>query len=324
MGGEREIAPAAISSRKPLPHDVSPVDLPVGVLVSAVDHPCELPWLLKFRSDKVERVLLSRGVVLFRGFSALTPGQLEAIVNELGAKPMSYSERSTPRSKISGSVYSSTEYHPALRIPMHSEMSYTNRWPSKLMFYCSVAATRGGETPIAYSSDILNCLGPEIVGEFKARQIKYVRNFGIGSDLSWQETFQTDDKGTVELTCRRRGISFEWVSPSHLRTSQVLPAIRRHPITKQEVWFNQANVFHHSNVPEEIKAVSDEPSRAVYYGDGGEIEDAVLETIEVAFLKCRYDVSWREGDMLLIDNMQVAHGRMPYVGERKLQVLLLE
>lgn len=63
----------------------------------------------------------------------------------------------------------------------------------------------------------------------------------------------------------------------------------RHPSTNELVWFNQAHLFHPSNLPSEIResllatASEEDLPRNALYGDGTPIEDSALEQIRAAF-----------------------------------------
>lgn len=55
----------------------------------------------------------------------------------------------------------------------------------------------------------------------------------------------------------------------------------------------------------------------VTFGDGSPFpEDKLHRIIEIQQELC-YDVQWRHGDVLLIDNFAVQHGRRPYDGTRR-------
>ena len=58
---------------------------------------------------------------------------------------MNYEEASTPRSKVKGKVYTSTEISPKVEIPIHNEMSYASNFPNNLWFYSSVVAKKKGD-----------------------------------------------------------------------------------------------------------------------------------------------------------------------------------
>jgi len=48
----------------------------------------------------------------------------------------------------------------------------------------------------------------------------------------------------------------------------------------------------------------------------------VIEEIRNAYLQETVTFRWREKDLLMIDNMLVAHGRRPFVGPRKILVAM--
>ena len=57
-----------------------------------------------------------------------------------------------------------------------------------------------------------------------------------------------------------------------------------------------------------------------YYGDGSPIEPSVLDEIRDAYLKETVVFPWLKGDLLMLDNMLVAHGRAPFTEPRKILV----
>jgi hypothetical protein len=60
----------------------------------------------------------------------------------------------------------------------------------------------------------------------------------------------------------------------------------------------------------------------VYYGDGSEIEDGVMDHVGEAYERNAVRFQWQQGDMVTLDNMLTAHARDPYVGPRKIVVAL--
>src|SRR6267142_716839 len=103
-----------------------------------------------------------------------------------------------------------------------------------------------------WSSDV--CSSDLRIRELFARKgVMYVRNYGSGFDLSWEEVFQTTSKLEVESYCKSVEIDFEWLEEDQLRTRQTCQAIARHPRTGEMVWFNQAHLFHLSRLKPEIR-----------------------------------------------------------------------
>ena len=281
-------------------------------------------WTIGNR-ELVEQRLLSAGAILFRGFDLRTVDAFEEFMNVLTGELLEYSYRSTPRTQVSGRIYTSTEYPAHQTIPLHNEMSYTRQWPMALGFFCVEPAAEGGETPIADSRRVFNSIDGVIRERFEQKRIMYVRNYGDALDLPWQDVFQTSDRATVESLCRQTGIEFEWKDEDRLRTSQVCQAVATHPRTGESVWFNQAHLFHVSSLTSEIReslmaSTADDPPRNAYYGDGSPIADEDLDQIRAAYDGAAVSFPWQEGDVLLVDNMLTAHGRRPYRGARKIVV----
>lgn len=276
----------------------------------------------------IQDILLRTGGVLLRGFAIHTPLDLQKFAAGFGRPLVNYDFASTPRTRILRGVYSSTEYPAHQHIPLHNEQSYTRQWPSRIWFHCIKPSLAGGETPIADSRQVFRRLPPSLREEFIARELLYVRNYGGGLDLPWQQVFDTADPGAVERYCAQQGIAWKWQADGGLRTRQRCPAALRHPATGDWVWFNQAHLFHASALEPAVRASLLETlgeaglPRNVYFGDDGAIPDAALETIRAAYSAVAVAFPWQAGDVLMLDNLLTAHGRRPYSGERRVVVAM--
>jgi alpha-ketoglutarate-dependent taurine dioxygenase len=268
----------------------------------------------------------SAGAVLMRGFSVHDATDLSAVMDAISSDVLTYGERSSPRTEIFRGVYTSTDYPQDQHILLHNEQSYTTRWPLRIVFACEQPASSGGRTPIADSRKILARLSPATVEKFEELGILYVRNYLPGISLSWQVAFQTESKEDVESYCASADIATEWIDASHLRTTQVRPAIRSHPATGERSWFNHSLFFHVSSLPEEIRegllALMPEQDLPynTYYGDGSSIEPDTLAEIRAAYDSETVGFDWEPGDVLLVENMITAHGREPFEGQRRILV----
>ncbi len=309
----------SLSPAQPMPLVIEPAHNGINVL----------DWLAH-EKDFVEAQLLQYGALLLRGFRIGDVTRFEQLMKTLTPELLEYKERSTPRKQVNGNVYTSTEYPAYQWIPQHNENSYAHTWPLKIGFWCAQAATAGGETPITDSRLIYKALPEELKKPFLAKQVLYVRNYSNALDLSWQEGFQTSDRAEVERYCRSHQIEFEWCSADHLRTRQLRQAMAHHPRTGEPVWFNQAHLFHvaglASSVRDALLAVVAEEDlpRMAYYGDGTRIDDDVIHAINDIYQKHSIFFPWQANDMMLVDNMLVAHGRAPFEGTRKILVAMAE
>lgn len=276
--------------------------------------------------DRIEELLLQRGVLLIRGLkfpSSKQFGQLLAIL--FGDELMGYDYRSTPRTELRDNVYTATEYHPSETIPQHNESSYANKWAMRAGFLCMLPSEIGGATPLADSREIYKKIPAEIREKFEAKGVLYVRNYG-DIDLPWTEVFQTTEKEVVERFCADNDLRFVWKENGGLRTEQVNPAVAVHPKTGDKVWFNQAHLFHVSSLRPEVResllAVCGENDlpRNAYYGDGQPLEEDVLQIIREVYASETFHFNWRKNDLMILDNMLYTHGRQPFSGDRKILV----
>ena len=282
--------------------------------------------------QSIEDDLVAHGAILFRNFGLKSEEDFQTFSRTLIPQRANYVEGSSPRISTGEKVYTSTEYPADQFVSMHNELSYAHKWPSKLIFFCHTAPPKGGETPIADSREVLRRLPEELVERFRQKEVRYVRNLhgGRGAGLAWQTVFESDDKDFVESYCREGEIQFAWNDEGGLWTEQHRPAIRRHPITGEEVWFNQVDQWHPSNLEEEVARVllaSHEPEELPIwstFGEGTAFEDWEMEAVRKAFEDTMVRFPWQQGDALLVDNMLAAHGRMPFEGPRRILVAMGE
>lgn len=300
-------------------------DRPLPLLIEPAVEGLNLSQWATNNRDFISQRLQRHGGILVRGFNVKSVDEFELFLRSLVGELLEYSYRSTPRTQVSGRIYTSTEYPAHQTIPLHNEMSYSRNWPMVIGFFCVEVAPEGGETPIADSRNVFNLIDPAIRDQFARKQVMYVRNYGDALDLPWQNVFQTEDRAEVEAYCQGAGIEFEWKNKDELTTRQVCQAVATHPATGEPVWFNQAHLFHVSSLEPEIResllsSAGGQPPRNACYGDGSPIEDEALEKIRAAYAKEAVVFPWQKGDVLLLDNMLVAHGRRPYRGARKIVV----
>src|SRR5205085_12219479 len=105
-------------------------------------------------------------------------------------------------------------------------------------------------------------------------------------------------------------------------------SVAQHPRTGEMIWFNQANLFHVSSLPSEVQNAllsnfgEENLPRNAYFGDGERIEAAVIKHINQVYEQESVAFPWQQGDVLMLDNMLIAHGRNPFKGARKIVVAM--
>lgn len=296
--------------------------------------------------ESLAAVLKQYGAVLFRGFGLETAEHFHSaadLVFESGLKK--YIGGMSPRGEVMSGVYESTTFPSHLRIPQHNEMAYLPDPPRALAFFCEVEPEVGGETPLADSRTIYELIPEELKKELEAKGVAYhrylfgpkwnrhdyLRNKLVKLHTSWMAAFRSDDRKVVEEACAATGSTVVWDKEEGAKISNVLPAFRRHPETEEMLWFNQVSTFLSS--PQSTGMLRWlaytiaywNPYRRPFhatFGDGSAISLKQLNMVTEAIERATVRFRWRKGDLLVVDNFLVTHGRMPYRGKRRILVAI--
>jgi alpha-ketoglutarate-dependent taurine dioxygenase len=282
-------------------------------------------WLLA-NKDQVHQLLRFHGALLFRGFGVASAEEFQDIASVLCDELGDYVGGNSPRTRVASHVFTSTEYPKDERISMHNEASYLKRMPGKILFCCLKPATTGGQTPLADCRRVLKRIDLQVRSRFERSGVRYVNNLHGGSGLgkSWMDAYCAKDRKEVERRLEADGHTFEWRPNGSLRISMRAPATLRHPTTKEDVWINQAEQWHSSNLEsdllEDLLSIlrEDELPHNAFFGDGSPMSAQDLENVRAAMAAEERIFEWQAGDVLLCDNLLVMHGRQPYSGDRRI------
>ncbi len=301
------------------------------LVLTPLDKNLRLGDFISRNSNQLDRELLKYGGILFRGFKLDGAQDFESAVESSYGALINYNDRATHRSQVSGRVYTATDFPPELEIVLHNEGSFAARFPRKIFFYCVEPAEEGGETPIADVRKVYARIDPSLRKPFEEKGALYIRNLAGGPfGFTWQEVYQTEDKAEMERFCRESETDFEWLDENKVRTKQLRPAVARHPVTQELLWFNHITVLNVFAIEPKMQQMllkffkeKDLPNNT-FYGDGGSISREVIDGLRRAYDSETVAFKWKSGDVLMLDNMLVAHGRRPFSGKRKVVVAMTE
>lgn len=170
------------------------------------------------------------------------------------------------------------------------------------------------------------------------------------SAKSWKAVFNTEDRGLVEAKCRDIGRPIEWLKNGDLIVSCPMPIISAHPSTKEIVWTGWFPRFHIWGACIEAWFVAKYqrkfgswlvfsilflltfvqigrekiiPSCRKYrlldvaFEDGTNLAFGDVYQIVKSYWQNAELFDWQEGDILILDNYRMGHGRLPFTGERR-------
>jgi hypothetical protein len=240
---------------------------------------------------------------------------------------------------VDSNVYTSTEFPPDRLVEQHSEQSYHRSFARKIWFMCEEPARAGGETPLSDNRRILARIPDDTRRQFVSNEVLYYRTFAAGPhdrelSISWQQGFQTESREEVESFLRTIGAAWQWLDNGRLHFSNRAQAVVRHPETNELVWFNQAHGFafaawgktHLGEGADDWfrEHGRHEVSSDCELADGTRITEEMVGEINAAVDAETVAIPWCKGDVMLVDNILVSHGRRPFDGPRRVLAALTE
>lgn len=289
----------------------------------------DLSEFLSINKRAVDAALADTGALLFRGFDVPDPLAFDAAIGGYGEAGFTYEDSlsNAVRTNVTPSVFTANEAPPTTEIFLHHEMAQTPLYPGKLFFYCEIAPGEGGATPVCRSDWVLDRLkaeAPEFYGDCRDHGVRYTNvmpgsdDAGSGQGRSWRSTLSVDTREQAEARLAGLGYDWEWLAGDVLRaTTPVLPAMRALE-DGRETFFNQLIAAYRG-----WSDSRNDPNRAIMLGNGEPIPaDAMAEVIAIAD-ELTADIAWHAGDVALIDNFTVMHGRRPFAGKRRVLASLI-
>lgn len=287
---------------------------------------CE-DWI-KQNKLELEKTLQQSGAILFRGFPLDSAETFDQFSNAFGYPNFTYKESlsNAVRINFTERVFTANEAPKDVEIYLHHEMAQTPISPSKLFFFCKSSADEGGATPLCRSDmlfEVLHKQAPELAADFENKGLKYTTQMpakddhASGQGRSWKSTLSVESKQQAENKLHELGYSWSWMDDDSLRaTTPCLPAVVKLSNNKK-VFYNQLIAAYMG-----WKGVKENPASAITFGDGTHISASALELVASLAAEFTFDLPWQDGDVALVDNYMAMHGRKPYSGERKRQVLV--
>lgn len=312
-------------------------------------------WINKNQKEWRED-LKTYGAVLLRGFPVHEATDFQSILLATDEKLGEFYLGTSPRDQVVKHVFTASELPPHYPIMQHAEMSFLDNPPKLLFFYAEKASETGGETPLTDLREIYKEIDPKIKEKIKEHGIRYRRRydgpskkarFSLWKTKRWDEMFGTTNLDEVKKISDENRFQLDWSGLDSLTITNEQSGFRIHPEAKTTAWHNHSQTFHYQAAVSEvwkifkrqktfrslgvailltllttIKRISGEKSHDVHvtYGNGEEITTKEMKSISNLFWRHLVAIPWQTGDILIIDNFSVSHGRLPFTGPRRILV----
>jgi alpha-ketoglutarate-dependent taurine dioxygenase len=247
------------------------------------------------------------GAILLRGyrwdlaaFEALTLGLCDRF-HEVGTRV---------RLRQPGDGYTSEVFRENFTLLGHSEGTY-RPWPPPpevCIFGCiTPPAVPGGETLVVDGVAFARALSAELRQRLLESGVRYESHWGRER---WQAEFGVADTPALHALLRQLpGVRYA-VEGEHLHLLYTTAALA--PTPSGDLAFANGVLAHLSHIahPRYGKArVHANGSNRVYFGDGSELDDAVINHLIDVHDRIAHPHRWQAGEVLILDNRRFMHGR---------------
>ena len=285
-------------------------------------------WVRQSRSE-LDRQAKDHGTILFRGFPLSTDQGFDRFIQAFEYPNFPYEDSLSNAVRVNRTerVFTANEAPPDVTICLHHEMAQTPVYPSRLFFFCEQAAEQGGATPLCRSDVLFERLleeFPDFMVDCESKGLLYTNIMPAENDptsgmgRSWQSTFRAETREAAEQRLQDLGYSWEWLADGCLRsTTPVLRAVMEIE-PGRKTFFNQLIAAFHG-----WKDSRNDPRKAITFGDGSPLNPETMDRVAAIAEELTFDVPWQKGDVALVDNRIVMHGRRTFNGTRKVLASLV-
>ncbi|MEH2462503.1 TauD/TfdA family dioxygenase [Nostoc sp.] len=257
--------------------------------------------ILELDKEQIVSLFKSDGILLFRRFDVDTD-TFKEFTNLLSIDFRNYAGGAFSRRVINGDQTLLSVNDFKSEIKLHGEMYYQQNIPLMLWFFCANTPLADGETTVCDGRQFFNEISSSTKELFNKKKLKFTVSI---SKEEWQKKYQTDNLNTLKEICQKNNTHLIVNDDQSILIEYICPAIIPSRCGKYQVFIN-------SLLP--TKQLS---SKILKFEDNSEIpEEVVFELNEIAE-KITTEISWQKGDILMIDNTRILHGRRAFADDQR-------
>jgi len=292
---------------------IQPMSDKLGVMFS----PSDGEGLVDIDTDQAISLFKDSGAVLFKGFHA-DVAQFDDFSGRFSNDYMdnkgSGSYRETVDLGHDGTIQNTAyvygvDQQRTFALPLHADRSYVKSQPVILWFMCAHHAIGGGgETLACDGVKVAEGLSERTRDLFAEQRLMYVRNY---TEEEWKLLYHTDDLTEVERYCTENDMRLTVNADRSIKTEYLKPAIVETNWGGHKSFCNSMLIVYWQE--EGLKRTSS----VVRLEDGSKIPPEIVRDIEEVSEACTAELPWWDGDMIMIDNTRVLHGRRAFTDQKR-------
>ncbi|WP_414543165.1 TauD/TfdA family dioxygenase [Nostoc sp. CCY0012] len=251
--------------------------------------------------EEITNLFKSSGVLLFRGFET-DVNIFKQFSNLLSTDFLDYTGGAFTRRIIDDDKTILSVNDDQFEIKLHGEMYYQKTKPLMLWFFCANPASEAGQTTICDGKEFFEQISVSTKELFSNKKLKF--SVYISKD-KWQIKYKTDELNKLQEMCINNDMSLKINADKSIYLQYICPAIIPSKCGKYQVFINillPTKQLH----PEILK-----------FEDDSEIPHDVLTELDEIAERITTEISWKKGDILMIDNTRVMHGRRAFADETR-------
>ncbi|MEH2399542.1 TauD/TfdA family dioxygenase [Nostoc sp.] len=257
--------------------------------------------ILELDKQEIISLFKSNGILLFRGFDVDT-GIFKEFTNLLSIDFINYAGGAFSRRAINGDQTLLSVNDFKSEIKLHGEMYYQQNIPLMLWFFCANPPLEDGETTVCDGRQFFNEISSSTKELFSKNKLKFTVRI---SKEDWQKKYQTNNLNTLEEMCQKNNTHLTVNDDQSILLEYISSAIIPSRCGKYQVFINSLLPTKQLN------------SKILKFEDDSEIPEEVVSELNEIAEKITTEILWQKGDILMIDNTRILHGRRAFADDQR-------
>ncbi len=236
------------------------------------------------------------GVLLFRGFQNDFDRFVE-FSNSLSQDFQDYTGGFLKRKEINGNPTVLTVNDFQTEIKLHGEMYYQKHHPAMIWFYCNQPPVKDGQTVVCDGKQFYREMSDSLKNLFQENKLKYPSKL---SKEAWQQRYRTEDINTLKKFFADNDIQISINEDLSINKAYTRSAFNQSKDENELVFINGL-----------LGAKAINPN-LICFDDDSEITEEIVSDLNAIADRITVEIDWQQGDILMIDNERIMHGRRAF------------